>query len=122
MRSDIKRKISDGFDVDMAIKYFGIPEIEHMGDVILIPRGGGLCANVVKVGKDNATFNVLFTFDMRQEKKFLLLDTEKSPFFHPPTGTMIDGRVSVDSDEKDNGIPQTLALTTIGIVGVKDVW
>ena len=128
-RSDIKRKTSDGFDEEVAIKYFGIPEMEYMGGVIPIPRRGRFGCKGCKGGKGQCTFNVSFTFDMRYKKKFLLLDTEKSPFCldhnHPPTGTMIDGRIFVDS-EKDLGVEeisilQTLALTTMGIAGVKDV-
>lgn len=79
-RSDIKPKTcSNGFDEDTTIKYFGILEIEYMGDVIPIPRRGRFRCKGCKGGrKGQCIFNVSFTFDMRFKKEFLLLDTEKT--------------------------------------------
>lgn len=82
---DMRRNTKESFSKDLAVESFGRSNVEHMGDIIPIPKRGVFQCKGCGKG-NNCTFNVGFTFDAAN---YVFADTEANPFClehnHPPT-------------------------------------
>ena len=127
--SDMKRMTSMSFKEDEATEVFGHSKVYFLGRTFPVPKKGVFKCNVGKDCDVQCPFNVAFVYCSQFDRCYKILDTKKSPLClahnHSMTGiAVLDGRVQVkserDQSEEEIDVLKTLALTTLGVAGVKD--